>query len=152
MGAKADETKSVRNIVSEDININQHEISEICMARLEEILNLAKKEISALTNIENDYIIITGGTSNMKGLGKLANEVLGPKASVETIKLLGVRNNKFSTAIGTIIYFINKLKARGQEYTMIEKEEVNEMISNARSKNVTDGNVIDKVFNYFFSE
>ncbi len=151
-GAKSDETKMVRNIVSEDINVNQHEISEICMARLEEILNLAKKEISSLTNIENDYIIITGGTSNMKGLGKLATEILGSKSTVESIKLLGVRNNKFSTAIGTIIYFINKLKMRGQEYTMIDKDEVNEMISNAKSKNVADGNVLDKVFNYFFSE
>ena len=88
----------------------------------------------------------------MKGLGKLANEILGTKSSVESIKLLGVRNNKFATSIGTIIYFINKLKARGQEYTMIDKNEVSEMISNAKSKNVTDGNVLDKVFNYFFSE
>ncbi len=151
-GAKTDEKKIVRNIINEDVEINQSEISEICMARLEEILNLVKKEISSLTNIENDYIIITGGTSNMKGLGKLANEILGTKSSVESIKLLGVRNNKFSTAIGTIIYFINKLKARGQEYTMIDKDEVNEMISNAKSKNVADGNVIDKVFNYFFNE
>ncbi len=151
-GAKSDEAKTVRNIINEDVEITQSEISEICMARLDEILNLVKKEISSLTNIENDYIIITGGTSNMKGLGKLANEILGTKSSVESIKLLGVRNNKFSTSIGTIIYFINKLKARGQEYTMIDKDEVNEMISNAKSKNVTDGNVIDKVFNYFFSE
>ena len=151
-GAKSDENKVVKNIVNEDVSINQHEISEICMARLEEILNLAKKEISSLTNIENDYIIITGGTSNMKGLNKLANEVLGPKAIVESIKLLGVRNNKFATSIGTIIYFINKLKARGQEYTMINKEEVDDMISNAKSKNIVNGNVLDKVFNYFFSE
>ena len=151
-GAKSDEVKIVRNIINEDIEINQHEISEICMARLKEILNLVKNEISSLTNIENDYIIITGGTSNMKGLGKLANEVLGPKSTVESIKLLGVRNNKFATSIGTIIYFINKLKTRGQEYTMIDKEEVNEMISNAKNRNVTDGNVLNKVFNYFFSE
>lgn len=152
-GAKSDDVKNVRNIVSEDITINQHEISEICMARLEDILKLVEKEISSLTNIENDYIIITGGTSNMKGLGKLATEILGPKATVEGIKLLGVRNNKFSTAIGTIIYFINKLKVRGQEYTMIDKSEVSEMLSNAKSKNVAEnGNVIDKVFNYFFSE
>ena len=151
-GAKADESKQVRNIVNEDIEITQREISEICMARLEEILNLAKKEISSLTNIENDYIIITGGTSNMKGLGKLANEVLGPKTIVESIKLLGVRNNKFATAIGTIIYFINKLKARGQEYSMIDKNDVDLMISSAKNKNITDGSVLDKVFNYFFSE
>ncbi len=152
-GAKSDEVKVVKNIINEDIEINQHKISEICMARLEEILNLIKNEISSLTNIENDYIIITGGTSNMKGLGKLAIEKLDSTAVVENIKLLGVRNNKFVTPIGTIIYFISKLKTRGQEYTMIDKNEVNEMISNAKSKNIKNGNnVIDKVFNYFFNE
>lgn len=152
LGAPASETTLVKNILNEDIEVNQHELSEICMARLEEILNLVKKEISALTNSENDYIIITGGTSNMKGLGKLANNILGSQATIESIKLLGVRNNKFATSIGTIIYFINKLKIRGQEYTMIDDHEVEEMIANAKNKGVTGGNVIDKVFNYFFSE
>lgn len=151
-GASTSEVIKKKNIVNDEIEINQYELSEVAMARLEEILNLAKKEISALTNIENDYIIVTGGTSNMIGLGKLASEVLGPKVSIENIKLLGVRNNKFSTAVGTIIYFANKLKLRGQDYSMLNKNEIEDMISNARSRSVREGNVLDKVFNYFFSE
>lgn len=151
-GASTSEVTKKKNIVNDEIEINQYELSEVAMARLEEILNLAKKEISALTNIENDYIIVTGGTSNMIGLGKLASEVLGPKVSIENIKLLGVRNNKFSTAVGTIIYFANKLKLRGQDYSMLNKNEIEDMISNARSRSVREGNVLDKVFNYFFSE
>lgn len=151
-GASTSESLIKKNIVNDEIEINQYELSEIAMARLEEILNLIKKEISALTNIENDYIIVTGGSSNMIGLGKLASEILGPKASIENIKLLGVRNNKFSTAVGTIIYFANKLKMRGQEYSMLSKNEIEEMISNAKNKSVKDGNVLDKVFTYFFSE
>ena len=55
------------------------------------------------------------------------------------------------SSLGTIIYFANKLKIRGQEYSMISKEEIDDMISNAKSKNI-NGNVLDKVFNYFFSE
>ena len=151
-GASTNEITKKKNIVNDEIEINQYELSEVAMARLEEILNLAKKEISALTNIENDYIIVTGGTSNMIGLSKLASEVLGPKVSIENIKLLGVRNNKFSTAVGTIIYFANKLKIRGQDYSMLNKNEIDDMISNARSRSVREGNVLDKVFNYFFSE
>ncbi len=151
-GANVNDVCIKRNIINEDININQYELTEIVEARLEEILNLVKKEISSLTNEENDYIIITGGTSNMRGLGKLANDVLGSKASIEQVKLLGVRNNKFSTAIGSIIYFANKLKLRGQEYSMFTKTEIDDMVSSAKSKNVSDGNVLDKVFNYFFSE
>lgn len=149
--ASSSEVTTWKNIVNEEVTISQPEITEIVSARLEEILKLVKKEISSLTNMENDYIIITGGTSNMIGLAKLANEVLGPKAEIEAVKLLGIRNNKYSTALGTIIYFANKLKIRGQEYSMISKEEIDDMISNAKSKNI-NGNVLDKVFNYFFSE
>ena len=149
--ASSSEVTTRKNIVNEEVTISQPEITEIVSARLEEILKLVKKEISSLTNMENDYIIITGGTSNMIGLAKLANEVLGPKAEIEAVKLLGIRNNKYSTALGTIIYFANKLKIRGQEYSMISKEEIDDMISNAKSKNI-NGNVLDKVFNYFFSE
>lgn len=149
--ASSSEVTTRKNIVNEEVTISQSEITEIVSARLEEILKLVKKEISSLTNMENDYIIITGGTSNMIGLAKLANEVLGPKAEIEAVKLLGIRNNKYSTALGTIIYFANKLKIRGQEYSMISKEEIDDMISNAKSKNI-NGNVLDKVFNYFFSE
>lgn len=149
--ASSSEVATRKNIVNEEVTISQPEITEIVSARLEEILKLVKKEISSLTNMENDYIIITGGTSNMIGLAKLANEVLGPKAEIEAVKLLGIRNNKYSTALGTIIYFANKLKIRGQEYSMISKEEIDDMISNAKSKNI-NGNVLDKVFNYFFSE
>lgn len=149
--ASSSEVTTRKNIVNEEVTISQPEITEIVSARLEEILKLVKKEISSLTNMENDYIIITGGTSNMIGLAKLASEVLGPKAEIEAVKLLGIRNNKYSTALGTIIYFANKLKIRGQEYSMISKEEIDDMISNAKSKNI-NGNVLDKVFNYFFSE
>ena len=149
--ASSSEVTTRKNIVNEEVTISQPEITEIVSARLEEILKLVKKEISSLTNMENDYIIITGGTSNMIGLAKLANEVLGPKAEIEAVKLLGIRNNKYSIALGTIIYFANKLKIRGQEYSMISKEEIEDMISNAKSKNI-NGNVLDKVFNYFFSE
>ena len=149
--ASSSEVTTRKNIVNEEVTISQPEITEIVSARLEEILKLVKKEISSLTNMENDYIIITGGTSNMIGLAKLANEVLGPKAEIEAVKLLGIRNNKYSTTLGTIIYFANKLKIRGQEYSMISKEEIEDMISNAKSKNI-NGNVLDKVFNYFFSE
>ena len=149
--ASSSEVTTRKNIVNEEVTISQPEITEIVSTRLEEILKLVKKEISSLTNMENDYIIITGGTSNMIGLAKLANEVLGPKAEIEAVKLLGIRNNKYSTALGTIIYFANKLKIRGQEYSMISKEEIDDMISNAKSKNI-NGNVLDKVFNYFFSE
>ncbi len=152
IGAKSDEVRTVKNIINDEVEINQYKVSEICMARLEEIMNSIKNEISSLTNIENNYIIITGGTSNMRGLGKLVGETLGTKANIESIKLLGVRNNKFATSIGTIIYFISKLKSKGQEYTMISDGEVADIIASARGKNIKDESVLDKVFNYFFSE
>lgn len=150
-GARSDEVRVVKNIINDEVEVDQHKLSEICMARLEEILNSAKNEISSLTNIENNYIIITGGTSNMRGLGKLAGEIFGPKANIDNIKLLGVRNNKFATSVGTIIYFISKLKVKGQDYTMISEDEMKNVINSAK-ENKENESVIDKVFNYFFSE
>ena len=87
----------------------------------------------------------------MRGLGKLASEIFGPKANIDNIKLLGVRNNKFATSVGTIIYFISKLKVKGQDYTMISEDEMKNVINSAK-ENKENESVIDKVFNYFFSE
>lgn len=120
------------------------------MARLEQILNSAKKEISALTNRKLDYIILTGGTSNMTHFNYIVDDVLGKSATVGSIKLIGVRNNKYSSAIGNILYFVSRLRLNGSSYTMFKKNEIEELGSN-RTSNSNDS-MLSKVFGYFFGE
>lgn len=131
----------------EELKINQFEISEVVMARIEDILTKAKEEIEILTNKNVDYIIITGGVSNMPDFNLIAEEVLGKNVIIGDIKLIGIRDNKYSSAIGNIIYFINKLKLKGKNYSMFTKAETEEMISTKKEETM-----VGKVFNYFFGE
>lgn len=141
------------NKMGESIKISQFEVSEVVMARIEEILVLARKEINVLTKRDIDYILITGGTSSMTNFSLIAEEVLGDIAKVGSIRLVGLRNNKYSACVGNIAYFISKLKLKGKLYSMISKNDMEDLSS---SKNgvlsVSDESMLGKVFGYFFSE
>ncbi|MFA5603310.1 MAG: cell division protein FtsA [Bacilli bacterium] len=138
---------------NETISINQFEVSEIVMSRLEEILTLAKKEINVLTNKKIQYIIITGGMSNIAHFQYIVDEVLGKHAIIGNIKVVGVRDNKYSAAIGNIVYFINKLKMREKQYSMFSREDVEELSSTKKNLiNISNDSMLGKVFGYFWSE
>ncbi len=151
--AKASEVYEVANNQKETIKINQLEATEIISARLGEILKIARREISKLTNREVDYILITGGISNMTNFSLLATEILGSKAVVGNMKLIGVRNNAFSTSVGNIVYYISKLKLLGIRDTMIDDSDVNALTSiNSDLATTNSETMLSKVFGYFFNE
>ncbi len=141
------------NLSGDKIKINQQEVSEIAMARYEEILTLAKNEISLLTNRPVQYIILTGGVSNALNISYLASDILGRNIHLGKINLIGVRNNKYSTALGNIIYFINTLKLKGQTFTMLKEDDMEVLSSPDKQLNHTSNeSMLGKVFGYFFGE
>lgn len=144
----------INTLNEEIIKVNQFEVSEVVMSRLEEILNLAKKEISILTNKSMQYIIITGGTSHLKHFEYIANDVFGKIVNVGNIKIIGARHNKYSSAIGNVIYFITKLKLKGKNYSMFNEDDVEELSSVKRGliNNLGNDSMLGKVFNFFTSE
>lgn len=151
--ANTSEIYEVTNTYGETIKINQYELSEVVMSRLEEILSLAKKEIQSLTNRHLDYTIITGGVSNMTNFGYIADDVFGRGTTVGNVKLVGIRNNRYASAVGNIVYFVNKLKLKGQSYTMVSREDQEELSTISRNLiNVSNESMLGKVFGYFFSE
>lgn len=151
--AKASEVYEVANNEKEIIKINQLEATEIVMARLTEILGLVRKEIHALTNREIDYVLVTGGTSNMNNFGSIVTEVLGRKSTVGNMKLIGVRNNSFSASVGNIVYYISKLKLLGIRDTMVDEDDVYSLTSmNSDLSDTTNETMLGKVFGYFFNE
>lgn len=149
--ASANDFMEIKTKSKEIINVNQFEVSEIVMARIEEILKLAKKEINILTNQQIQYIIITGGISNMEHINYIADEVFGKNVVIGDIKLVGVRDNVYSSALGNIIYFINKLKLRGSNYTMFTEEEIDN-ISTIKKSLINNETMLGKVFGYFWNE
>lgn len=151
--AQGSETVEVFDNFKKEIKLNQLEISEIVMSRLLEILKLAQKQASLLTNKENSYIIITGGISEMPGMTSLLGEVFGKEARVGNIETIGIRDNKYAALAGMIKYFHDKLNLRGKEYSMFSSENEEELISSKKGVlNITEDSVLGKVFGYFFDK
>lgn len=143
------DTFEIKNTIGETIKLNQLEVTEVVMSRLIEILNFAKKQILLLTKQEIDYIIITGGLTEIKSFKNLIMEVLGKGTVVHKVDTIGVRNNKYTTALGMIKYFIDKMNVRGKEYSMISETDEELLVkpdSRLKKENI---DVIGKMFKNF---
>lgn len=134
----------------EKLTISQSEISEIVEARLKEILNLAKKQINLLTKREISYIIITGGISELAGFQYLVEDVLGRTAITLNQTTMGLRHNKYSSVLGMIKYFDQKLEQRGKKYSMFQDKTIEEMKATKKKAGLTSDIMIGKVFGHFF--
>lgn len=133
---------------NEHIKINQYEVSEIVYSRVREILEMSKKQINLLTKRDISYIIITGGTTEIDGFDKVFGEVFGKNMKVTRLETLGVRNNRYSTVLGIIRLYYEKLKFRNKFATTIREEEQDNMF---RDKKKIDGSsLLGKVYSYFF--
>lgn len=113
------DTYEIKNNDEKLIKIGQLEVTEVVMSRLTEILNYAKKQILLLTKKNIEYIIITGGTTEMKYFKNLVYEILGKDVIIYSMKDIGIRDNKYISAFGSIKYFIEKMTIRGKDYSMI---------------------------------
>lgn len=143
----------VKNELGEDIKINQFEATEVVTNRLDEILELVKNEILSLSGRELDYIVFTGGMSEMTHFELLINEKFGKKATVGKIRTIGVRNNIYSASLGNIIYFVNKLKLKGKNYSMVSTKDSEDLSSVKKNNaNLVSDSMLGKVAQYFFSE
>lgn len=146
-GASANEFKEIINKKGEKFKINQYELTEIVQARLEEILTLAHNEINNMTNKKLDYIILTGGITNLNNFSDVSRDIFGNCVIIGSVNLTGLRNNKYSQSIGNIIYFVNKLRLKGKNYSMISSDDVETLSSPKKTSTM-----LGKVFGYFFGE
>ena len=147
--ASKNEYYELNDIEGKKIKISEYHASEVVYSRINEILEAAKKELGGLTNKQIQYIIVTGGISNMIDFELCLKDVM-LSAVKGDVKLVGLRNNKYSTAIGNIIYFLNTLKLKGMDYSMLSEDDMDKLSSPNKSNN--EGTVLGKVFNYFFGE
>ena len=148
--ASLSETKEVYDKNGETVKIIQYEISEIVSARISEILTLVNQEINTLSNHKPRYIYVTGGITNMINFNQICTQKLGNCAIIGNVNLIGLRNNKYSQCFGNIVYFVNKLKLKEKDYSMVSTEDM-EILSSPK-RNVSSNNMLGKVFGYFFGE
>lgn len=140
------EIYEVKNSIGELVKLNQLEVSEVVMSRMIEIMNLVKKQIRNLTNQDIEYIILTGGLTEIKSFKNLAYELFGKDVIIHNVITIGVRNNKYATGLGMIKYFMNKMSSRGREYSMFSLEDE---VSLVTPKKVGKNKVVNKILGSF---
>ena len=131
--ADVNETVEFVNLEGKKVSITELDLGEVIEARLEELLDLVKKEINNLTNRQISYIIVTGGISELMGFSGLVEDMLGMNAKVMNINTLGVRDNRFSSVMGVIKYYIYKMSLREKNTTMLDEDNIEDILNNKRS-------------------
>ena len=142
------DTYELKNDVGEVVKLNQLEVTEVVMSRMVEILEFAKKQIYLLTKKEIQYIILTGGLTEIKSFKNLVYEILGKDVIIYLMDEIGVRDNKYTTAMGMIKYFVDKMAVRGKDYSMIDPED-EELLLTPDDKKRKEKVVVTKIFKSF---
>ncbi len=142
------ETYNIVNKLNETVMINKRELSEIINSRVEQILGLIKNKLNDLANKEIGYIIISGGTSNVLDFQKLASKILEMKCSLGKINIIGIRENRYSVALGNILYFIEKSELKGEKIGMLKEEDEKNVSSIKKGVDIN----IFKTFKGLFDE
>ncbi len=147
--ADSNEEYVIQDREGNDKVLKQVGVSKVVEARVREILKLSYDEIKNLTNRKISYIIITGGLSEMNGMDHLVEIYFNGLCKVCKINIMGIRHNKYSSALGSCIYFDDKLTLRGKSYNMVNNEELNNIVSIGEGMSTNDG-FVSKVFGHFF--
>ena len=138
----------LKNNMGEIVKLNQLEVTEVVMSRMVEILEFAKKQIFLLTKKEIQYIVLTGGLTEIKSFKNLVYEILGKDVIIYLMDEIGIRDNKYTTAFGMIKYFIDKMAVRGKDYSMISQED-EELLLTPDDKKRKEKVVVTKIFKGF---
>lgn len=142
-------SEEVLTNTGENIKINQYEISEVIYSRIREILDLAKKQINLLTKLEISYIIFTGGITEVNDFNLVIDEIFGKEMQVFKVNEMGCRHNKYSTSLGLIKYYHDKLSFRNKLAYTIDESLQQELINSKKSNN---SSILGKIYGYFFND
>lgn len=148
--ASNNEKCSLTDRLGENILINQVELSKIIESRLVEILELTKKQMNLLTHKNIDYIVITGGTSELRDFNILLDKVFTKPHILGKIEIVGARSNKFATGIGIIKYYNSRLKLKNKDYCLFNIEELETLSGAHKRVNINENSILGKLFGYFF--
>ena len=85
----------------------------------------------------------------MADIEYVANDVFGKDVSIGNIKLIGIRDNKYSSCVGNIVYYVSKLKLKGQEYSMVNNDEASKLASIRKSyQEINNEKMLGKLTEY----
>ncbi len=144
------EYRTVVDLDGRELKINQFDASEVAASRIREILNLVKKQINILTKKEISYIIVSGGLTELRDFSLALDEVFGKEAQIGKLNLIGARDNSFSSAVGILKYFDERLELRGKTFSIFSNMDLEDMNDIGREISTNSNSLLGKVFGYFF--
>ncbi|HET7628783.1 MAG TPA: cell division protein FtsA [Bacillales bacterium] len=115
--ASEDETFIVTRIGgSNQQEYNQVDLAAIIEPRVEEVLELAAKELyrGGFKDLPGGFVL-TGGIVAMPGVLELAEDMLNQNVRVAVPDYIGVREPKYTTAVGLIEFTYRNVKVQGKE-------------------------------------
>lgn len=148
--ANPNEYRIVPDLEGEKIKINQFDISEVASSRIDEILNLTKKQINVLTKRQISYIIVTGGLTELRDFNLSLERTFGKNATLGKLNVLGARDNSYSSAVGVIQFFEEKLELKGKGYSILRESDLEDMTNAYGDHSLDNNSLLGKVFGYFF--
>lgn len=148
--ANSKEYRTVVDLNGKEIKLNQYEMSEIAFYRIQEILNLVKKQINVLTKKEISYIIVSGGLSESKDFNLALSDAFGKEATVGKLNFIGARDNSYSSAVGILKYFDWRLELKGKAFSIFSSSDIDLMNDMGRDVSINNNSLLSKVFGYFF--
>lgn len=148
--AQVNEKAMLTDRMGDSVTINQTDLSEIIESRLIEILELSKKQMNLLTKREIEYVIITGGTSEIADFNILLDKVFTKYYILGKIEYVGARSNKYSVSVGTIKYYNSRLRLKNKEYSVFDLDDLESLSGIHKKVNINDNSVLGKLFGYFF--
>lgn len=143
------EYRIVVDLEGEEIQLNQYDMSEVAASRIEEILNLVKKQINVLTKKEISYIIVVGTLTELRDFNLALERVFGKEATLGRVNLLGARDNSYSSAVGIIQYYEARMELKDRSFSIFNQNELENMASSSKEI-VNNSSLLSKVFGYFF--
>ena len=88
--------------------------------------------------------------TEIKDFNILAEEIFGKNITYGNVNIIGARDNKYSTAIGLIKNFNDKLNKKDKDYSIFDSNEIDILCSSDKKITVASDGVLGKVFGYFF--
>lgn len=128
----------------EEVIVKQKELSGIIEDKLVDLLKNVKKYLLDLTNKKINYIIITGGISNIPMINILCEGIFGDLTYIKNEATLGCRDNGFTTCAGMVKNLNDKLLFLNTQYSMYDK---NTCLSRNKN-NVLSEFVVNKIQEY----
>lgn len=90
---------------NDPVKIDEHYLSEIIAARLEQIFEKSKDELDSIEALElPGGVVLTGGAASMPGVVELATEVFDTNVKLYVPNHMGLRNPIFSNVISIVEY------------------------------------------------